>query len=147
MAPRLRETGTPRIPAQRSSLLEYGTGWHRTNQLFIINKWGTRVRYYKIYRVTATLHLLRWFYASSKTNHSGINSSSGTTTTVMNSTPQGLWLGRILERNLKILDKQTRHHLQSGMTHQVSTLNVLASSQQQKQSRHTTAWHLQVNHQ
>jgi hypothetical protein len=26
--------------------------------------------------------------------------------TVMNSTPQGLWLGRILERNLGVLDKQ-----------------------------------------
>jgi hypothetical protein len=35
VAPQLRETGTPRIPAQRSSLLEYGTAWHRTNQLFI----------------------------------------------------------------------------------------------------------------
>ena len=31
--------------------------------------------------------------------------------------------------------KQSRHHLQSGMTRQVSTLNVLASSQQPKTSR------------
>jgi hypothetical protein len=43
VAPRLRETGTPRIPAQRSSLLEYGTAWHRTNQLFITNNTGTKV--------------------------------------------------------------------------------------------------------
>jgi hypothetical protein len=43
VAPRLRETGTPRIPAQRSSLLEYDTTWHRTNQLFITNNTGTKV--------------------------------------------------------------------------------------------------------
>ena len=29
---------------------------------------------------------------------------------VMNSTPQGLWLGHILERNLGILDKQSIWH-------------------------------------
>jgi hypothetical protein len=43
VAPRLRETGTPRIPAQRSCLLEYGTAWHRTNQLFITNNINARV--------------------------------------------------------------------------------------------------------
>ena len=146
MAPRLRVTGAPRILAQISSLLEYGTAWHRTNQLFITNRW---VQGFELLQrvASAKLCLLRQFYASSRTSRSGINSSSRTMAMVMNSTPQGLWLGRILERNLKILDKQTRHHLQSGMTRQVSTLNVLASSQQPKLSRQTTALHLQVNHQ
>ena len=42
---------------------------------------------------TATLRLPLFLYASSRTNRgSGITSSSGTTATVVNSTPQGLWL-------------------------------------------------------
>ena len=68
--------------------------------------------------------------------------------TVMNSTPQGLWLGHDLARTNEHLDKQSIkqiwHDLQTGMTRQVSTLNVLASSQQPKQSRQTTTLHLQV---
>ena len=44
VAPQLRETGTPHILAQRSSLLEYSTARHRTNQLSITNDMGTRVR-------------------------------------------------------------------------------------------------------
>ena len=57
---------------------------------------------------------------------------------VVNSTLQGLWLGHDLartERKPRQAIKQSRHHLQSGMTRQVSTLNVLASSQQPKASR------------
>ena len=66
------------------------------------------------------------------------SSSSGTTTKVVNSTPQGLWMGHDLARthgNHRQAINQSRHHLQSGMTRQVSTLNVLASSQQPKTSR------------
>ena len=48
----------------------------------------------------------------------------------------------ILARKQEIHGKQA---IKFGMTRQVSTLNVLASSQQPKKSRQTTAWHLQVS--
>src|SRR3954464_3782258 len=55
-----------------------------------------------------------------------------------NSTPQGHWLGHILARNtgnvvLRVQSKACK----SGITRQVSTLNVLASSQQPKQQGKT----------
>ena len=44
----------------------------------------------------ATLHHPQLLYASSRTTRSsGKTSSSGTTTAVVNSTPQGLWLERL----------------------------------------------------
>ena len=45
---------------------------------------------------TAMLRLPRLLYASSRTTrHSGMTTGSGTTTAVVNSTPQGLWLERL----------------------------------------------------
>ena len=62
---------------------------------------------------TPTLRHPQLLYASSRRT-----SSSGTTTTVVNSTPQGLWLGHNLARthdNHQQAIKQSWHHLQSGM--------------------------------
>ena len=47
-------------------------------------------------------------------------------------------------RDPRQTSNQIWHDLQTGMTRQVSTLNVLASSQQPKQSRPTTTWKLQI---
>ena len=87
VAPWLRETRMPRIPAQRPRriLLEYGTAQHRTNQLFSTIYIG-----YKGYIGMAILCLPLLLYARSRTTR-----CSGTTTTVVNSTPQGLWLERL----------------------------------------------------
>ena len=81
---------------------------------------------------TATLRHPQLLYASSRTTRSsGKTTGSGTTTMVVNSTPQGLAGTLILARTNRNHNKrnQIRHDLQTGMTRQVSTLNVLASSQ------------------
>ena len=57
----------------------------------------------------AILHLL---YASS-----GTSRSSGTTTKVVNSTPQGLWLGHNLARANGNHDKQSSNH---GITYNLA---------------------------
>ena len=141
MAPRLRETGTPRIPAQRSRRSLWNTALLDIEQIssYYKNKYkglmlqrSTSAR--RHYACDTTLALCQQRNNSQQQN----TSSSRTTTKVVNSTLQGLWLGHDLARmhgNHRQSIKQSWHHLQSGMTRQVSTLNVLARSKQPKQSR------------
>ena len=102
VAPRLRETRTPCIPAQRSrlSLLEYDTAQHRTNQL-LLQRINTKVWCYKgsHHHGNTTPVILHLLYTS-----------SGITTKVVNSTPQGLWLGHDLARTNGNHDKQSSNH-------------------------------------
>ena len=100
-----------RTPAQRNqdapysspeievSLLEYDTARHRINQLFITKDKVQGSDVAKDHISMATLRLLRKLYAS-----------NGTTTKVVNSTPQGLWLGHDLARTHGNLDKQSSNH-------------------------------------
>ena len=93
VAPRLRETETPRIPAQRSrrSLLEYDTAYHRTNQLFITSYMDTRGLHRHDDTTPATVAPCKQQNNTKQRN----NSNSETTTMVVNSTLQGLWLERL----------------------------------------------------
>ena len=136
VAPRLRETGTPHIPAQRSRRSLWNTALLDIEQISSYyknnNYTGVMLQWSHQHGDTtpAILHLL---YASS-----GTCRSSGKLLAAEQRrrwwTPLRGTLARTQSsshaRQPRQAIKQSWHHLQSGMTRQVSTLNVLASSQQ-----------------
>ena len=108
VAPQLRETGTPRILAQRSrrSLwnmalldIEQISSYYKNNNTRV---WCYKEAHQHSDTKPVILHLL---YARSRTTR-----SSGTTTKVVNSTLQGLWLGHDLARTNGNHDKQSSNH-------------------------------------
>ena len=66
VAPRLSETGTPRIPAQRSrrSLLEYGTAQHRTTSILLLHEYEYKVSDITMNNIGTTTLRLRYYTCS-----------------------------------------------------------------------------------
>ena len=90
----------------------------------------------------STLCLPLLLYASSRTTQ-----SSGITLAAEHEDGGELHSAGTLAGTLILARKQGipgKQAMKSGMTRQVSTLNVLASSQQPKQSRQITTWQLQI---
>jgi hypothetical protein len=140
VAPRLRENRNAPYSSPRDKSTGIRHCWHRTNQLFITINTITRVHGLHRHGDTTPAQGSSMLtakqpeeaeYPRQRNNDGGGELHSAGT----------LAGTRILARKLGILDKQSWHDLQTGMTRQMSTLNVLASSQQPKQSRQATAWH------
>ena len=113
VAPRLRETGSPRILAQISRRSLWNTTLLDIEQIssYCKNKYkGLMLQRFtsarRDYACDTTLALCQQQNNSQQRK----SSSSGTTTKVVNSTPQGLWLGHNLAHTHQNLDKQSRNH-------------------------------------
>ena len=110
VAPQLRETGTPHILAQRSRRSLWNTALLDIEQ--ISSYYKNKYKGLMLQRIT----LARQHYACDtmlalcqqrNNSQQRKSSSNGTTTKVVNSTPQGPWLGHDLARTRGNLDKQT----------------------------------------
>mgnify|MGYP005823005773 CR=1 FL=1 len=134
--PRLRETGTPRIPAHRSRRSLWNTALLDTEQIsfLLLPECEHKLSDITMNNIgTATLHHPQLLYASSRTTR-----SSGITLAAEQQRPWWTPLHRNSgwnnypishERKPRQESNQIRHDLQTGMTCEFSTLNVLASSQ------------------